>query len=94
MPLIHIHVIEGRRNADEMRRVCDVIQEIMLRHFAAPEEDRYQLVTAHPTGSIVIGDSGLGIARTDDVIVVEITEEGRSREQKVDMYRAMARSLS
>lgn len=94
MPLVHIHVIDGRRSADELRQVCEVIQGVMHRHFAAPENDRYQLVTAHPVGRILVGDSGLGLARTDDVILVEVTEQGRSREQKIGMYRAMAQSLS
>jgi phenylpyruvate tautomerase PptA (4-oxalocrotonate tautomerase family) len=94
VPLVHIHVIDGRRTPDELRHLCDVVQGVMRRDFAAPENDRYQLVTAHPAGSIIVEDSGLGFTRTNDVIVIEITHQGRTREQKIAMYHAMAQALS
>ncbi|MBE7195831.1 MAG: tautomerase family protein, partial [Gordonia polyisoprenivorans] len=33
MPLVHIHVTEGRRTDAELRRFADVVQEVMLDHF-------------------------------------------------------------
>jgi phenylpyruvate tautomerase PptA (4-oxalocrotonate tautomerase family) len=93
VPLVHIHVIEGQRDADQVRIMCDVIQQVMRDDFAAPENDRYQLVSAHPAGSIVAEDSGLGLSRTDQVVLVEITQQGRSRDQKVVMYASLARAL-
>lgn len=93
MPLVRIDVIEGRRTPQELRNVADVIQQVMLDEFAAPDRDRYQVITEHKPGHIIAEDTGLGFERTDDVIVIQVTQQGRSAEQKVAMYRELAARL-
>lgn len=93
MPLVRIDVIEGRRTPQELRNVADVIQQVMLDEFAAPDRDRYQVITEHKPGHIIAEDTGLGFERTDDVIVIQVTQQGRSDEQKVAMYRELAARL-
>ena len=43
MPLVHIHLVRDARSAAEMRKVADIIQEVMLDKFNAPFRDRYQV---------------------------------------------------
>ncbi|PBC48391.1 tautomerase family protein [Rhodococcus sp. ACS1] len=93
MPLVHIHVIENRRTPEQLRHVADVVQNVMLEHFAAPDRDRYQLITEHKPGQIIAEDTGLGFERTDDIVVVQIAQQGRSVDQKTAMYRALADRL-
>ncbi|MDF3313590.1 tautomerase family protein [Rhodococcus sp. T2V] len=93
MPLVHIHVIENRRTPEQLRHVADVVQNVMLEHFAAPDRDRYQLITEHRPGQIIAEDTGLGFERTDDIVVVQIAQQGRSVDQKTAMYRALADRL-
>ena len=64
MPLVHIHVVEDRRDAAALRRLADVVQSVMLDVFAAPPRDRYQLITEHKPGHIIAEDTGLGYTRT------------------------------
>ena len=93
MPLVHIHVIENSRTPEQLRHLADVVQEVMLEHFAAPDRDRYQIISEHKPGQIIAEDTGLGFERTDDIVVVQVAQQGRSQEQKKAMYRALADRL-
>ncbi|MFE5704322.1 tautomerase family protein [Rhodococcus koreensis] len=93
MPLIHLHVIENRRSAEQLKVVADAVHGVMLEHFAAPDRDRYQLITEHKPGHIIAEDTGLGYDRTDDIIVIQITQQGRTLQQKQKMFQALADRL-
>ncbi len=92
MPLVRIDVQEGR-TAEQLRRIADVVQEVMLDVFAAPARDRYQIITEHPVGQIIVQDTGLGIERSGGVVVLQIFEQGRDAEQKQAAYAALAERL-
>jgi phenylpyruvate tautomerase PptA (4-oxalocrotonate tautomerase family) len=92
MPLVRIDLLEGR-TAEEVRRIADVVQEVMLDVFAAPPRDRYQIITEHPVGHIIAEDTGLGFERTDDLLIVQIVQQGRSEDQKRAVYADLARRL-
>ena len=92
MPLVRIDLVRGR-SAEQVRALADVVQEVMLDVFAAPPRDRYQVIHQHDPGEIIAEDTGLGMTRTDGVVVVQVTQQGRSREQKEALYEALARRL-
>jgi phenylpyruvate tautomerase PptA (4-oxalocrotonate tautomerase family) len=92
VPLVRIDVQTGR-TPEELRRLADVVQGVMLDVFAAPPRDRYQIITEHPVGQIIAEDTGLGLERSDGVTVVQIFQQGRSEEQKVAAYAQLARRL-
>lgn len=92
MPLVRIDVVEGRRNPEQLRRLADTVQEVMLELFAAPPSDRYQVVTEHRPGQLIC-DTGLGIERTDDPVALQVVQQGRSEEQKRALYAGLARRL-
>lgn len=92
MPLVRIDVQTGRTPV-ELRRLADVVQEVMLDVFAAPPRDRYQILTEHPVGQIIAEDTGLGLERSAGVTVVQIVQQGRSAEQKKAVYAELASRL-
>jgi phenylpyruvate tautomerase PptA (4-oxalocrotonate tautomerase family) len=92
MPLVRIDVQAGRTPA-ELRRLADVVQDVMLEVFAAPPRDRYQIITEHPVGHIIAEDTGLGLERSDGVTVIQIFQQGRTVEQKKAAYQQLARRL-
>lgn len=92
MPLVRIDMVRGR-SPEQVRALADVVQEVMLDVFAAPPRDRYQVIHQHDPGEIVAEDTGLGYTRTDGVVVIQVTQQGRSREQKEAMYAALAQRL-
>ena len=92
MPLVRIDVIEGR-SEKELTQLADVIQEVLIETFAAPELDRYQIIHEHKKGLIKALDTGLGYKRTDKIVVLQITHQGRNRAQKEKMYSLMSQKL-
>ena len=93
MPLVRIDVQRGRDLA-QLRRLADVVQEVMREAFAAPAGDRYQIITEHPVGHIIAEDSGLGLERTDGVVVIQIVQQGRTTGQKEAAYALLADRLA
>ena len=92
MPLVRIDVIEGRTD-EQLRTLADVVQQVMLDVFAAPERDRYQVIHEHSPGRIIAEDTGLGLERTDGIVVVQVTQQGRDDEQKKAFYASLAARL-
>jgi phenylpyruvate tautomerase PptA (4-oxalocrotonate tautomerase family) len=92
MPLVRIDVEEGR-TPQELRRLADTIQDVMLDVFAAPPRDRYQIITEHHKGHIIAEDTGLGLERSDGIVIVQIFQQGRSTGQKVAAYAELAKRL-
>ncbi|GAA1434990.1 tautomerase family protein [Microlunatus lacustris] len=92
MPLVRIDVQSGRTPA-ELRRLADVVQDVMLEVFGAPPRDRYQIITEHPVGQIITEDTGLGLERSDGVTVIQIVQQGRTTAQKTAAYAELASRL-
>lgn len=92
MPLVRIDIIEGRSDK-ELAQLADVIQEVLIETFVAPELDRYQIIHEHKRGLIKALDTGLGYTRTDKIVMLQITHQGRNREQKEKMYSLMSQKL-
>jgi phenylpyruvate tautomerase PptA (4-oxalocrotonate tautomerase family) len=92
VPLVRIDLVRGRSPQD-VRRLADTVQEVMLEVFAAPPGDRYQVIHQHDPGEIIAEDTGLGIERTDGVTIIQVIQQGRGREQKEALYAALAKRL-
>ncbi len=92
MPLVRIDVVEGREPA-ALRRLADVVQEVLEDVFAAPPLDRYQVLDEHPARNLILADTGLGFERTDDRVLVQVFQQGRSDEQKQALYARLAERL-
>jgi phenylpyruvate tautomerase PptA (4-oxalocrotonate tautomerase family) len=93
MPLLRIDVIEGR-NEDELRKLLDAIHSAMLAAFKVPERDRYQIVHEHPAAKMKVEDTGLGIPRSDGVVMVQVTTRPRTRLEKQTFYDLLCRELN
>ena len=94
MPLVRIDVVEGRRSPEELRLLADTVQEVMLDVFAAPPGDRYQVITEHRPGHLICEDTGLGIERSEDLVVLQVVQQGRSEDQKRALYAGLSRRLA
>jgi len=92
MPLLRFDLIEGRSD-DEMKTLLDAAHRAMLKAFKVPERDRYQIVNEHKPDRMIVEDTGLGIERTDKVVVVSVTSRPRTRAQKEAFYRLLCEEL-
>lgn len=93
MPFARISVPAGK-SADYKKTVGDVVYEAMLPTLKAPESDRFQVITEHSQVDLVLDPNYLGISRTKDAVIVQLTmNEGRTVEQKKAFFKAVADGL-
>lgn len=92
MPLIKIDMIKGREKA-EIKEILDISYRVMLETFGAPEGDRYQIVNQHEDYEMQILDTGLGVERTENVLVFTIVTRPRTQSEKTDFYQKLADTL-
>ncbi len=93
MPLLYFNVLEGRTDA-ELKTMLDAAHRAMLAAFKVPERDRYQIVNEYKPSRMVVEDTGLGIPRTDKVVVVQVISRPRGKEAKQTFYRLLDRGAA
>ena len=92
MPLIRIDALAGR-NPQQIKQLLDATHRAVLSAFKVPERDRYQIYEEHPEQHFVVEDTGLGIQRTKNVVVVSVTSRPRAQEAKQAFYKDLCREL-
>jgi hypothetical protein len=92
MPLLYFNVLEGRSDA-ELKTMLDAAHRAMLAAFKVPERDRYQIVNEYKPSRMIVEDTGLGIPRTDKVVVVQVVSRPRGKEAKQAFYRLLTEEL-
>lgn len=92
MPLLQFDVIQGRSES-EMRTLLDAAHRAVLAAFKVPERDRYQIVHENKRYQMVFEDTGLGLTRTDNLVMVRVFTSPRSDEQKQFFMAELCREL-
>ncbi len=94
MPLVMIDTIRGRYDETELRTIMDAVQDAVVEAFGVPETDRYQILTQHEPFELVALDTGLGIERTERLVIVRLASKQRTQDAKVQLYRLVAKNLN
>lgn len=92
MPLLYFNVLEGRSDA-ELKAMLDAAHRAMLAAFKVPERDRYQIVNEYKPSRMIVEDTGLGIPRSEKVVVVQVVSRPRGKEAKQKFYRLLVEEL-
>ena len=92
MPMLKFDIIQGRTD-EQVRALLDAAHEAMVQAFDVPVTDRYQSVTQHRPGELVVEDTGLGYTRSKDVILLTAVSRKRTEPQKVEFYRLLVENL-
>jgi len=93
MPLVRISLVKGKPEAYR-RKVGDAVHRALVETISVPALDRFQLITEHEPGDIVYDSNYLGIARSSDIVIIQITlSAGRTLEQKRALFRRIADNL-
>ncbi|WP_448107537.1 tautomerase family protein [Pseudomonas azerbaijanoccidentalis] len=92
MPLLKFDIIQGRTD-EQLRTLLDGAHQAMVQAFDVPFSDRYQSVTQHRAGELILHDTGLGYSRSDSVVLLTVISRPRSQAQKVEFYRLLAEQL-
>lgn len=93
MPLLYVDLVEGR-TPSQVRDLLDAVHDAVVEAFGVPERDRYQVVRTHPAHEIVVWDTGLGIDRSAQLVVLHVVSRRRNRANKERFFRLLAANLA
>src|SRR6188508_1058253 len=94
MPLVRIELKRGK-SAEYRRALTEGVYAAMREAIGIPENDRFIVVNEHDADNLSCDRHYLGIERSDDLVIVQITlRRGRSVEAKQALYRAIAEQFS
>ena len=87
MPLLHISMRAGKPEAYR-QAIFDSLYRAMREALNVPEDDQFMTITEHEAASFRYGASYLGMARSDDLVYIQVTVfDTRTTEQKKALYR-------
>jgi 4-oxalocrotonate tautomerase len=94
MPLVRISLREGK--TEQYRKaLADGVHRAMVEAIDAPAQDRFQVITEHPPGGLIYDPTYLGLQRTDNMVMVQITlSTGRKLAQKRKLFKRMSEILA
>jgi phenylpyruvate tautomerase PptA (4-oxalocrotonate tautomerase family) len=94
MPLVRISLREGQTDLYK-KALADGVHRALVEAIEIPAQDRFQVVTEHPPGGLFYDPSYLGIERSDNIVLVQITlSTGRKPAQKRRLYKQMSEILA
>ncbi|HUH60712.1 MAG TPA: tautomerase family protein [Candidimonas sp.] len=93
MPLLHISLRAGKPEAYR-QAIFDTLYRAMRETFNVPEDDQFMTITEHEAANFRYDASYLGVARSDDVVFIQITANNtRSADQKKALFARIAELL-
>jgi 4-oxalocrotonate tautomerase len=94
MPLVRVSIRRGKPVAYR-KAILDGIYRAMRSTFDVPEEDRFMVINEHDEADFSYSKTYLGIDRTDDLVLVQLTVSNtRTVEKKQALYRQIVENLA
>jgi len=94
MPLVRIDLRRGKPPAYR-RAICDGVYRALRETFNVPENDRFLIVNEHDADNFIHADSYLGIAYSDDLVLIQITvSDTRTTATKQALFARIADLLA
>lgn len=94
MPLVHISLRTGKSDAYR-QAIFDGVYQAMRETFNVPEDDQFMTITEHDPSNFRYGATYLGVARSDDVVYIQISAmNSRTPDQKKALFAQIAGLLS
>jgi phenylpyruvate tautomerase PptA (4-oxalocrotonate tautomerase family) len=94
MPLVRVSLRKGK-SPSYLESIGESVHRAMVETINVPADDRFQIFTEHSVEELVYDPGYLGIQRSEDLVVIQITlNAGRTLDQKRALYRALAEKLA
>jgi phenylpyruvate tautomerase PptA (4-oxalocrotonate tautomerase family) len=94
MPLTRVSLRRGKP-AGYRTAILEGLYQAMRETFDVPEGDRFMTVTEHDEDNFLYGADYLGIQRSDDLVLIQLTVSNtRSVARKQKLYRRIVERLS
>ncbi|WP_017773283.1 tautomerase family protein [Paraburkholderia kururiensis] len=94
MPFTRIAIRAGKP-APYRKALAQGVQRALVATFNVPEDDIFMSITEHDEGSFFYGKHYLGIGRTDDLVLIQLTvTNSRNEAQKKALYAQIVENLA
>jgi 4-oxalocrotonate tautomerase len=94
MPLARVSLRRGKPAAHR-KAILEGIYQALRETFDVPEGDRFMILTEHDADDFVYDANYLGIRRSDDLVIIQITVSNtRPTAQKQKLYRRIGERLT
>jgi 4-oxalocrotonate tautomerase len=94
MPLVRVSLRQGKSD-DYKKAIGDGVYQALRETFTVPEEDRFVTVSEHSESEFQFSKTYMNIARTDDLVILQITVSNtRSIEQKKALFARIVELLA
>jgi phenylpyruvate tautomerase PptA (4-oxalocrotonate tautomerase family) len=94
MPLARVSLRRGKP-ATYRKAILEGIYQALRNTFDVPEGDRFMILTEHDEDGFVYDANYLGIRRSDDLVIIQITVSNtRPTAQKQKLYRRIVERLT
>jgi phenylpyruvate tautomerase PptA (4-oxalocrotonate tautomerase family) len=94
MPLTRIALRKGKP-ARYRQAILDGVYAAMRETFDVPEDDRFMVITQHDADEFLYGAHYLGIDRSDDLVIIQLTvSDTRTVAQKKALFARIAEKLA
>ena len=82
------------KSAVFLKMLGDAVHQAMVESMGVSPLDRFQVITGHTPATLYYDASYLGIERTDEIIIIQITlNEGRTVDTKRTFYQRTVQLL-
>ncbi len=94
MPLTRVSLLKGK-SPDYRRAILDSLYQAMREVFEIPEDDRFMVIEELEPENFLYGKTYLGIARDDDLVMIQIVVNNtRGPDKKKALYARIAELLA
>ncbi|KVE36276.1 tautomerase family protein [Burkholderia sp. TSV86] len=94
MPFTRIALREGK-SAEYRQALSAGVHRALQQAFDVPVDDIFMIITEYGADNFFYGRDYLGIARSDDLVMIQITANNtRTLAQKRELYRLIADQLA
>jgi 4-oxalocrotonate tautomerase len=94
MPLTRISLRRGKP-ATYRRAILDGVYLALRETFNVPEDDRFMVVSEHDANDFLYGADYLGIRRSDDLVIIQLTVSNtRNLAQKRALFARIVERLT
>jgi hypothetical protein len=95
MPLVKMHVLEGRYNERRLTNVSKAVQEALISILKIPSDDFFQIIHELPRNRFLHTPSFVGMQYSDDFMVLEVAFiSGRPKETRLALLKELNQRIA
>jgi hypothetical protein len=90
MPIVTIHVLEGRYDDHRLASVSKAVQDALISILKVPSDDFFQIIHVLPRNRFLHTPSFLGMKYSDDFILLQVAFiSGRPKETRLALLQEL-----